>query len=358
MDSETHYKIVDLRDRISDILRRSDSASSLNVSLQYIWRRRNPQHNPYCGTGKIYLGPEPPPRTTKHFFSLPWGWRNLNWLFASFELPVGRFDQNFFCDVCVFGAEVQEGGSAWLNSKTDEWEEPHYSDDTLPAEFSEIFSAVANIPPTPLGSFGGNLTERLLSLLIEQVEDRGKLEPLLYENMEEGRPETISYIGCIGVYQELSLLLNEMLDGRELLLPVVANHVGVSASAVIFAKPPDGEPVPLPKVYLSSWRDILDALSTETDKVAKTAVRAAHEKFSGPIVMPRQGGQPRVVKADLLVWWNSLEDRYREELEERDSQLADHSATVQNQFDRGRGGHEETVVPAIAGRVKRRRGST
>jgi len=112
---------------------------------------------------------------------------------------------------------------------------------------------------------------------------------------------------------------------------------------------------PPPKVYLSSWREILAVLSTETDKVQIAKVRTAHKNFRGPIIMPKQGGQPKVVKAELLNWWEKLGDRYREAATESESLLADRSATVENQFCLGRGDHEEAVVPEIAGRVKRRR---
>ena len=125
-------------------------------------------------------------------------------------------------------------------------------------------------------------------------------------------------------------------------------------------KTPDGEQQPpnAPKIYLSSWRELLDALGKDNNTTEQRHVRAAHKKFPGPIIMPTHGGQPTVVKTDLLVWWNGLEDRYREEATVRDSLLADRSATLENQFDLGRGEHTETVVPDIAGRVKRRRGST
>lgn len=127
------------------------------------------------------------------------------------------------------------------------------------------------------------------------------------------------------------------------------------------AKTPDGEqhPTDAPKVYLSGWLEILDALNLKNDKTNQGRVRKAHKTVPGPIIMPTQGGQPTpVVKADLLLWWNGLEERYREIATERDSRLVDRSATVRDQFDRGRGEHEETVVPEIAGHVKRRRGST
>ena len=131
-------------------------------------------------------------------------------------------------------------------------------------------------------------------------------------------------------------------------------------SPSVAAKPQNGEQQPpnVPKDYLSSWREILDALGKANNTTEQRRVRDAHAKFPGPIIMPTHGGQPKVVKGDLLVWWNGLEDRYREEATERDSVRADRSATVENQFDLGRGDHEETVVPEIAGRVKRRRGST
>ena len=99
-------------------------------------------------------------------------------------------------------------------------------------------------------------------------------------------------------------------------------------------------------------------LSTETDKVPIAKVRAAHKTIPGPIVMPKQGGQPKVVKAELLNWWEKLGDRYRELAAARDSVLADRSTTLENQYALGRGEHTETVITEIAGRVKRRRGST
>ncbi len=134
----------------------------------------------------------------------------------------------------------------------------------------------------------------------------------------------------------------------------------VDDTALVIGKTPDGEQQPpnAPKVYLSSWRELLDALGKDNNTTEQRRVRAAHKKFPGPIIMPTHGGQPTVVKTDLLVWWNGLEDRYHEEATVRDSLLADRSATLENQFDLGRGEHTETVVPDIAGRVKRRRGST
>lgn len=125
------------------------------------------------------------------------------------------------------------------------------------------------------------------------------------------------------------------------------------------AKTPADEqhPSDVPKVYLLSWREILNVLNLKNDKTSQGRVRNAHKSFPGPIIMPNPGGQPKVLKADLLIWWNGLEDRFREDATKRDSLLVDRSATVENQFDRGRGEHTETVVPEIGGRVKGRRGS-
>lgn len=135
-------------------------------------------------------------------------------------------------------------------------------------------------------------------------------------------------------------------------LPKPKTSIGSDPGDCLTVSVPD-----VPKVYLSGWREILDALGKDNNKIERRRVRDAHEKFPGPIIMPTQGGQPKVVKADLLVWWNELEDRYREDATARDSLLVDRSATVENQFDLGRDEHQETVVDGIAGHIKRRRGS-
>ncbi len=139
-------------------------------------------------------------------------------------------------------------------------------------------------------------------------------------------------------------------------VPTDAGSISVAAKPADDVKqPPFALP---PKFYLSGWREILDALGLDNDKTNQSRVRKAHKTVPGPIIMPTKGGQPTpVVKHDLLDWWNGLDDRYRELAAKRDSLHADRSATLENQFDLGRGEHTETVVTEIAGRVKRRRGS-
>lgn len=115
---------------------------------------------------------------------------------------------------------------------------------------------------------------------------------------------------------------------------------------------------PNPKEYLRSWAEILDALDLKNNRTNKDRVRNTNKNFEGPIILPAQGGQPKVAKAGLLSWWNGLEKRFRDEAGERSAGLSDHSATVFNQYEQGRGEHSETVVPDISGHVKHRRGGS
>ncbi len=114
-----------------------------------------------------------------------------------------------------------------------------------------------------------------------------------------------------------------------------------------------------PKVYLNSWAEILNALGLKDERASRDRIRKANKNFAGPIILPGQGGQPKVVEAELRVWWEGLEDNYKAEADERAAAFSNQSATVSNQFDQGREGHSETLVPEIGGHVKpRRRTST
>lgn len=101
-----------------------------------------------------------------------------------------------------------------------------------------------------------------------------------------------------------------------------------------------------PKVYLTSWREILDALSLtphQKDKVAKL-----NKDFDGPIVVEKQGAQPRVERSTLLAWYNGLEARFQEVRQRH----RDRQATTAGGYSYGK---EGTVVQEISGSVKKRR---
>lgn len=106
-----------------------------------------------------------------------------------------------------------------------------------------------------------------------------------------------------------------------------------------------------PKQYLTNWREILVALEKTDNKEDRSRIKALNDRYAGPIISPKQGAQPKVEKAKLLVWWNGLEKQFQESQQQR----SDAEATVAAQHPYGRGG---TVVPGIVGGVRKRRDST
>jgi hypothetical protein len=104
----------------------------------------------------------------------------------------------------------------------------------------------------------------------------------------------------------------------------------------------------IPRTYLFSWQQILFAVGMTNDDETRGRVAKLNGEYDGPIILPKQGGQPKVEKAQLLKWWNSLEQRFRE-LSQREE---DSRATVADQYEYGKDG---TVVPGVSGGVKKRR---
>jgi hypothetical protein len=101
-------------------------------------------------------------------------------------------------------------------------------------------------------------------------------------------------------------------------------------------------------VYLWNWRDIMAALGLRNTAEARRRLRHFNDIHNGPILMPRAGGQPMVERNRLLAWWNSLQLI----LEAAKQRCADQHATTANQHAYGR---QATVVPDLAGSVKKRR---
>ena len=104
-----------------------------------------------------------------------------------------------------------------------------------------------------------------------------------------------------------------------------------------------------PRRYLTTWREILNALDMLFNKQSKDDVRKLNREFAGPINMPSQGGQPKVDKGDLQEWWAGLRDRFRRQQEHQENA----KATVADQHEYSRDG---MVVPGISGSVRQRRG--
>ncbi len=102
------------------------------------------------------------------------------------------------------------------------------------------------------------------------------------------------------------------------------------------------------KIYLWNWSEILAALGLRNRAQNRRRVRDANMRFHGPIIPPKKGGQPKVCKERLLAWWNALEEQFHE----REQTQLNKEATLAPRFQYGK---NATVLPGIAGHVKKRR---
>lgn len=121
--------------------------------------------------------------------------------------------------------------------------------------------------------------------------------------------------------------------------PPAAQPVGTPPAQSDRAKPID---------WLTNWQSIAVALERKNTKSTRQTIRRLNNSFDGPIRLPQQGGQPRVDRAKLIAWWNSLEQM----MDEKDQRQQDCKATVEAQHPFGRNG---SVAPGVSGSVKRRR---
>lgn len=125
--------------------------------------------------------------------------------------------------------------------------------------------------------------------------------------------------------------------------------------AVMFpAIKPQADAEPL-KVYLHNWRQILDTLELHNERTNRNHIRKLNDKCGGPILLPSQGGQPRVVEAELLSWWRRIEELWKEKKEQGDLRQQTEGSRRETVSDQHSYGHEGIVVPAIGGSIKRRR---
>lgn len=115
------------------------------------------------------------------------------------------------------------------------------------------------------------------------------------------------------------------------------------------AKPGEDGNASLPSIvpravqYLIGWPEILDRIGQPDE--AKDRIAQFNRDYSGPIIT-RQGAAPKVDAAELVVWWNGLKDRWREESALTDV-VSPELATYQH-------GRTETVVPEIGGHETKR----
>jgi hypothetical protein len=136
-----------------------------------------------------------------------------------------------------------------------------------------------------------------------------------------------------GAGRQAAATINPMSDGMD-----VVEAQGTGQTAIVAA----------PTTWLFNWRDILDALRLRNNDQSRNKVRRINEGYAGPIMLPGKGGQPKVDKAKLLVWWDGLETQFKEHQQRR----ADVRATVAEQYLHGK---TAVVVPDIGGRVKKRK---
>ncbi len=102
------------------------------------------------------------------------------------------------------------------------------------------------------------------------------------------------------------------------------------------------------KRYLFSWLEILGVLHLKNTRRNRAVVRRANERYDGPIRFRGKGCQPMADEAELIDWYDHLDDRKRE-LDER---RGNREATVEASYPYGRGA---TVLPEIKGHIKKRR---
>jgi hypothetical protein len=113
--------------------------------------------------------------------------------------------------------------------------------------------------------------------------------------------------------------------------------------------PGTAEPL-APAKYLLSWPEILLALDLDNNDLNRDRVKRMNDLYRGPIILPDQGGQPKVNKAKLIEWWNGLEILWMTQANPEGAQ-----ASAANRHNFGKTGE---AVPEIGGGVKKRRPRT
>ncbi len=109
----------------------------------------------------------------------------------------------------------------------------------------------------------------------------------------------------------------------------------------------------VPNEYLIGWREILNAVGRPSN--SQEQVRRLNTKFDGPIILPGQGGQPKVEKTRLIEWWNRLDNLWEEQDNEESAREEGRTAATSDQYTSGTSRHSRTEIPEIKGHAKRSR---
>jgi hypothetical protein len=103
-----------------------------------------------------------------------------------------------------------------------------------------------------------------------------------------------------------------------------------------------------PNQYLASWREILVALGLKNNREDQQKVKKLNKDYSGPIIIPKRGAQPKSDRKTLIERWNGLEEKFHDSQQRRKDAQA--TAAAQHPF-----GQKGIVVPGISGGVRKRR---
>jgi len=109
-----------------------------------------------------------------------------------------------------------------------------------------------------------------------------------------------------------------------------------------------------PIAYVIGWPEILDKLGLQDESERRNQVRRLNGEYDGPIISTGKGSSPRAERTKLISWWNGLEEKWQQQSDENIAAAEDAKATVAASHDYGR---EGTVLPDIAGSVKKQKGN-
>jgi hypothetical protein len=111
---------------------------------------------------------------------------------------------------------------------------------------------------------------------------------------------------------------------------------------------PDADAVEM----LFGWQEILDIVIRPSERAERDRIKRLNESTNGPIQFPKRGGQPNVVKFELVAWWNAQMQTHHDSAEEAARKAKELSLNMDSTHNYGRDG---TVITEIAGSEKKRR---
>jgi hypothetical protein len=102
---------------------------------------------------------------------------------------------------------------------------------------------------------------------------------------------------------------------------------------------------PCPKKLLTGWQSITATLEMPYNR--RDEIKSLNDRFDGPIINNGRGTKPMTYREELLTWWDTLAQKQQELADQRQGERF---STEGHAY-----GRTETVVPEIAGSIKKRR---